>query len=66
MTRSWAMVVLCAAMLVSARLQGHHNFADIYLEADTIDIEGEVVELVQNRTRGFTAGQDESGAPKIY
>ena len=45
MTRLWTTAVLCVAMVLSVRLQGHHNFADIYLEADTIEIEGEVLEF---------------------
>ena len=68
MTRSWAMGLLCAAMLLSARLQGHHNFADTYLEADTIDIEGEVVEFQYRNPHSWihVQAQDAFGAQKIY
>lgn len=68
MTRSWTMAVLCVAMLLSARLQGHHNFADIYLEADTIDIEGEVVEFQYKNPHSWihVQAQDTFGAQKIY
>ena len=68
MTRSWTMTVLCVAMLLSARLQGHHNFADIYLEADTIEIEGEVVEFQYKNPHSWihVQAQDTFGAQKIY
>ena len=68
MMRSWTMGVLCVAMLLSARLQGHHNFADIYLEADTIEIEGEVVEFQYKNPHSWIHVQapDAFGAEKIY
>jgi hypothetical protein len=68
MTRSWTLAVLCVAMLLSARLQGHHNFADIYLEADTIDIEGEVVEFQYRNPHSWihVQSQDAFGVQKVY
>jgi hypothetical protein len=62
------MAVLCVAMLLSARLQGHHNFADIYVEADTIDIEGEVVEFQFKNPHSWIHVQapDTFGVQKIY
>jgi len=68
MTRSWTMAVLCAAMLLSARLQGHHNFADIYIEADTIDFEGEVVQFDYKNPHAWIHVQahDAFGAEKVY
>ena len=68
MTRSWTMAILCVAMVLSARLQGHHNFADIYLEADTIDVEGEVVEFQYRNPHSWIhiQAQDTFGAPKVY
>ena len=55
MKRCWRTFALCAAMTLSALLLAHHNFADLYLEADTIEIDGEVVEFrTGTRTPGFT------------
>ena len=44
-TRSWWALVLCGFAVLSAPVLGHHSFAVYYLEADTIDIDGEVVEF---------------------
>jgi hypothetical protein len=54
--------------MFSARLQGHHNFADIYFESDTIDIEGEVVEFQFKNPHSWIHIQasDTFGAQKIY
>jgi len=38
-------LVIAAALILSARLHAHHSFADYYIEADTIEVEGEVVEF---------------------
>ena len=68
MMRWWTMSVLCAAVMLSVRLQGHHNFADIYFEADTIDIEGEVVEFQYKNPHSWIHIQaaDAFGTQKIY
>jgi len=42
--RTWLLVVIGVAALC-APVQGHHSFAEYYIEADTIEIEGEVVEF---------------------
>ena len=68
MTRTWTLSLLCGALLLSARLHGHHNFADLYLEADTIDIEGEVVEFNYRNPHSWIhiEAQDAFGAQTIY
>ena len=68
MTRSWTLSLLCAALLLSARLHGHHNFADLYLEADTIEIEGEVLEFNYRNPHSWihVEAQDAFGVQKIY
>ena len=58
-----------AAGIVTAPVRAHHSFAVDYLESDTIEIEGDVVEFqyrnphawifVQGTERGF-------GGPKVY
>jgi len=61
-------IALCAALVLSARLHGHHNFADIYLEADTIEIDGEVVEFDYRNPHSWihVQARDTFGAEKIY
>ena len=68
MTRSWAMAALSVVLTLSAHVLGHHNFADVYLEADTIDIEGEVVEFQYRNPHAWihVTAQDPFGAEKIY
>ena len=68
MTRLSTLVALCVEVTLSARVSGHHNFADLYLEADTIDIDGEVVEFQYRNPHAWihVAAQDPFGAQKIY
>lgn len=68
MTRTWTAFALCAALTLSVRLLAHHNFADVYLEADTIDIEGEVVEFQYRNPHSWihVQAQDPFGTQKIY
>ena len=42
--RTWLLVGIGVAVLC-APAQGHHSFAEYYIEADTIEIEGEVLEF---------------------
>jgi|SoiMethySBSTD1v2_1073268.scaffolds.fasta_scaffold849252_2 hypothetical protein len=42
--RTWVLVGIGVAALC-APAQGHHSFAEYYIEADTIEIEGEVLEF---------------------
>ena len=67
-TRSWWVLVLSTALIVSARLQGHHSFADYYLEKDTIEVEGEIVEFQYKNPHSWihVQAQDVFGAVKIY
>jgi uncharacterized protein DUF6152 len=67
-TRSWATLVLGAALVLSARLHAHHSFADYYIEADTIEIEGEVVEFQYKNPHSWihVQGRDSFGSEKIY
>lgn len=68
MTRSWTAFILCAMMVLCVRLQGHHSFSDYYLEADTIEIEGEVVEFQYKNPHSWihVQAQDPFGRQKIY
>ena len=42
--RTWLLVIIGVAAL-SAPAHGHHSFAEYYIEADTIEVEGEVIEF---------------------
>jgi Family of unknown function (DUF6152) len=44
-TRSWWALVLGGAAIVCAPVLAHHSFAVYYLEGDTIEVEGDVVEF---------------------
>ena len=68
MTRLWTMFAVCALLMLSARLDGHHNFADFYLESDTIEVDGEVVEFQYKNPHSwiYVQAPDPFGAQKIY
>jgi hypothetical protein len=42
--RRWALA-LCTVAIGSAPLLAHHSFASMYLEKDTLELEGEVIEF---------------------
>ena len=67
-TRSWAAFVLGAVVILGAPLTGHHSFAGLYLETDTVEIEGEVVEFQYKNPHSwvFVQGQEGLGPTKIY
>jgi len=66
--RRWMTFALCAAMTLSGTLLAHHNFADSYLEADTIEIDGEVVEFQYRNPHSWihVEAQDPFGARRVY
>lgn len=68
LTRSWWVLVLGAAVIFSARVQGHHSFAEYYLEADTIEVEGEILEFQYKNPHSWIhiEAQDAFGGRKIY
>jgi hypothetical protein len=67
-TRRSVVFVFAAALILSARLQGHHNFADYYLEKDTIEIDGEVVEFQFKNPHSWihVQARDSFGVEKVY
>src|SRR6185436_7806536 len=67
-TRRLVVFVFAAALIISARLQGHHNFADYYLEKDTIEIDGDVVEFQFKNPHSWihVQARDPFGAEKVY
>jgi hypothetical protein len=45
LTRSWCALVLGGVAILCVPLLGHHSFAVYYIEADTIEVEGDIVEF---------------------
>jgi len=69
LTRSWWALVLGGVSLVCAPLAGHHSFGDFYLEADTIEIEGDVIEFQYRNPHSWVhvmAAEPFGGPPKAY
>jgi hypothetical protein len=67
-TRSWWALVLIEVAIVCAPLLAHHSFASYYIEADTIEIEGDVVEFQYKNPHAWLhlVGQENFGKPKAY
>jgi Family of unknown function (DUF6152) len=65
--RSWALV-LGGTLLLSALLLGHHTFSAYYLEEDTIEVEGDIVEFQYRNPHSWVHIQSEDafGRPKTY
>ena len=66
-TRSWALV-LCAVAILSVPLLGHHSLSEYYLEKDTIEVEGDIVEFQYKNPHSWVhiLGQDVFGKQKRY
>jgi hypothetical protein len=67
-TRSWWTLVLCGVAILCAPLLAHHSFAVYYIEADTIEVEGEIIEFQYKNPHAWihVVGQDAFGKPKTY
>jgi hypothetical protein len=67
-TRSWPALVLSAVVILGAPLLGHHSFAGLYIEADTVEIDGDVVEFQYKNPHSwvFVQGEEGLGPTKIY
>ena len=61
-------LAVTAAFTPSARLSAHHSFADYYIEADTIEVEGEVIEFQYKNPHSWihVQGRDGFGTEKLY
>ncbi len=66
--RLWPALVLGAVVVFGAPLIGHHSFAALYIEADTAEIEGDIVEFQYRNPHSwvFVQGQEGIGQTKIY
>ena len=62
------LLLVAGALVVSARLLAHHSYAEYYIEADTIEIEGEVVEFQYKNPHSWihVQGRDNFGKSGIY
>jgi hypothetical protein len=67
-TPSWWALVLLGVAILCAPLLAHHSFAVSYIEADTIEVEGDIVEFQYKNPHAwiFVLGQEAFGKPKIY
>ena len=65
--RSW-LVALGGVLLLCAPVLGHHSLSEYYIEADTIEVEGEVVEFQFRNPHSWVhiMGQDTFGKSKPY
>jgi hypothetical protein len=66
--RSWTALVFGGVSLLCVPLLGHHSFGVYYLEQDTIEVEGEVVEFQYQNPHSWVhvAGQDAFLKPVIF
>ena len=63
----WALV-LAGVVILGAPVLGHHSYASYYLEEDTIEVEGNVVEFQYRNPHSFVniTGQEAFGKMKTY
>ena len=63
----WTLIVAGAALMWTS-VSAHHNFAEFYLEDDTIEVEGEIVEFQYRNPHSWIhlTGRDPFGQQKIY
>jgi hypothetical protein len=65
--RWWALACI-GFLLLCVPARAHHSFGDIYLESDSIEIEGVIVEFQYKNPHSWihVAAQDTFGREKIY
>ena len=61
-------LLLGAVAIVCAPVLAHHSFTEFYLEDDTIEVEGEIVEFQYRNPHAWihVAAKDPFGQEKIY
>jgi Family of unknown function (DUF6152) len=67
MARLW-MTLVVAVVSLSTPLVGHHSFAEFYLEEDTIEVEGQILEVQYKNPHSWihVQGEDPFKRPKVY
>ncbi len=66
---AWTTLLVAALVISGVRVLAHHSFAAFYLEQDTIEVEGEVVEFQYRNPHSWIhiVGQDQPfGQPKMF
>lgn len=65
--KHWLMIA-GAALLIGAPAAAHHSFSEFYLENDTIEIEGEIVEFQYRNPHSWVhvSAADPFGQQKVY
>lgn len=65
--RTWLLVAI-GVVVVCAPARAHHSFAEYYLESDTIEIEGEVIEFQYKNPHSWihVMAREPFGAQKTY
>jgi hypothetical protein len=69
LTRSWLAFALGGVALLCAPVLGHHSFGDYYIESDTIEVEGDIVEFQYKNPHSWIhvmAQEPFGGPPKAY
>jgi hypothetical protein len=63
-----ALLALVGLAIVAAPLLAHHSFAEYYLEQDTIEVEGDIVEFQYRNPHSWIhmTSVDPFGRPKVY
>lgn len=66
--RSWWALVLVGVAILCVPLLGHHSFSLYYLEEDTIEVEGDIVEFQYKNPHSWihVMSQEGFGRPKVY
>ena len=68
MTRSWWALALGGTVILGAPVLAHHSFATYYIEQDTIEIEGDVIEFQYKNPHSWVhvLGREGFGGTKPY
>ena len=68
MRRLWLTLVVTVVSLSSTPILGHHSFAEYYIEGDTIEVEGEILEVQYKNPHSWIHVQSEDAfrRPKVY
>ena len=63
----WTLVV-AGIVSLSTPLLGHHSFAEFYIEEDTIEVEGQILEVQYKNPHSwiYVQAQDPFGRQKVY
>ena len=68
MARSWWVVVLGAVAIAGLPVLAHHSFGEYYIEADTVEVEGDIVEFQYKNPHSWihVLSREPFGASKMY